>query len=212
MVADARLGRLVGDYELDGANSRIGFAARYAMVTTVRGYFAKFSGRVTLAGDDLTQSTAQIRVATASLVTGQAQRDAHLRGPDLLDVDTWPELSFASTGVTAVDPSGRFLLAGLLTICGTTRPLDVALALTAAATDHRGLNLVGFQGEGRLSRAEFGLRWNALLETGGVLVSDEVDLSFDVALVRQADRSRQDGPRRVTVIRAEGAARGQDPR
>jgi polyisoprenoid-binding protein YceI len=197
----AQLGRLVGDYDLDVANSRIGFAARYAMVSTVRGYFAKFSGRVTLAGDDLTASTAQIRVATASLTTGQAQRDAHLRSPDLLDVETWPELSFASTGVTAVDSDGRFRLAGELTVCGTTRPLDVELGLTAEATDHRGLNLVGFQGEGRLSRADFGLRWNALLETGGVLVGDEVDLSFDIALIRRAETSRHNGLRRTNAPR-----------
>lgn len=196
----AQFSALAGDYELDVANSRIGFAARYAMVSTVRGYFAKFSGRVTLAGDDLTGSTAQVRVATASLMTGQAQRDAHLRGPDLLDVETWPELSFASTGVTAVDTDGGFLLAGLLTMCGTTRPLDVRLSLTAAATDHRGLKLVGFQGDGRLSRADFGLRWNALLETGGVLVGDDVELSFDVALIRRPDVAGRSGAGRATAV------------
>jgi polyisoprenoid-binding protein YceI len=194
----AEFSGLIGDYELDIANSRIGFAARYAMVSTVRGFFAKFSGRVTLAGDDLTDSTAQIRVATASLMTGQAQRDSHLRGPDLLDVETWPELSFASTRVTATDPDGRFLVAGLLTVCGATHPLEVDMALTAASTDHRGLNLVGFQGAGRLSRADFGLRWNALLETGGVLVGDEVDLTVDIALIRQA-AARQNRPKHAAV-------------
>lgn len=208
MAATAQFSPLIGDYELDVANSRIGFAARYAMVSTVRGYFARFSGRVSLAGDDLTESSAQIRVVTASLTTGQAQRDAHLRSPDLLDVETWPELSFASTDVTAAgDGAGRFLLSGQLTVCGTTRPLDVGLTLTATATDHRGLNLVGFQGEGRLSRAEFGLRWNALLETGGVLVSDEVDLSFDIALIRRTDASGQNNTRHASTSRARDAAR-----
>lgn len=211
MAVDAQLGRLVGDYEIDVANSRIGFAARYAMVSTVRGYFAKFSGRVKLAGDDLTESTAQVRVATASLMTGQAQRDAHLRSPDLLDVDTWPELSFASTHVTAADPDGRFLLAGLLTLCGTTHPLEVGLTLTAASTDHRGLNLVGFEGDGRLSRAAFGLRWNSLLETGGVLVGDEVDLSFDIALIRRADTTRHGVLRRATSLRPGDPPDDKDP-
>lgn len=182
----ASVPHLAGRYELDMANSRIGFAARYAMVSTVRGYFAKFSGEVELAGDSLGQSRARVRLATASLTTGQAQRDAHLRSPDFLDVETWPELSFASTGVTVAggaDP--RFGLRGQLTICDTTRPIELDFTLTAMATDHRGLNLVGFEGTGRLSRAEFGLRWNALLETGGVLVGDEIDLSFDIALIRK---------------------------
>lgn len=179
---------LVGRYELDMANSRIGFAARYAMVSTVRGYFAKSSGTVELAGEDLSGSSARVRVATASLTTGQAQRDTHLRSPEFLDVETWPELSFASTGVTVVDgPESRFRLGGQLTICNVTKPIELDLTLTAAATDHRGLNLVGFQGAGRLSRADFGLTWNALLETGGVLVSDDINLSFDIALIRQPD-------------------------
>lgn len=186
MTEAASLAAFAGSYVLDPANSRIGFAARYAMVSTVRGYFAKFAGEVELAGHDLSRSSTRVRVASASLTTGQAQRDEHLRSPDFLDVDTWPELSFASTDVAVVDRSAsRFRLDGQLTIRDTTRPVGLDFTLTAAATDHRGLNLVGFRGVGRLSRAAFGLTWNALLETGGVLVGDDVDLSFDIALIRQ---------------------------
>lgn len=194
MATVESLTTLAGRYELDAANSRIGFAARYAMVSTVRGYFAKFSGKVELAGDDLGQSTAWVRLGTASLTTGQAQRDAHLRSPDFLDVETWPEISFVSTGVTAVGKLGtQFKVGGQLTICAVTNPIELDFALSATATDHRGLNLIGFTGTGRLSRADFGLRWNTMLETGGVLVGDAIDLSFDIALIRQptdSDRAR----------------------
>ena len=170
-------------YEIDEANTRIGFAARYAMVTTVRGGFTAFHGEACLDADEPTRSSVSVTIYTESLNTGQAQRDDHLRSPDFLDVETYPEMLFQSTGVEPAD-DGHYVLTGDLTICGVTRSVSVDFALTGTSTDHLGNELAGFEGSAVISRADFGLTWNAVLETGGVLVGDEVTLQFDVALIR----------------------------
>jgi polyisoprenoid-binding protein YceI len=172
-----------GTYEFDEANTRIGFAARYAMVTTVRGEFTEFFGQIQLDTEDVTRCSAVITLYTESINTGQAQRDEHLRSPDFLDVETYPEIGFRSTTVAALS-NGRYRMTGDLAIRGAHRPVSVDFAVTGTATDPQGHELVGFEGSTTISRGAFGLVWNAVLETGGVLVSDEVDLQFDVALSR----------------------------
>ena len=174
---------LTDAYQLDEANTRIGFAARYAMVTTVRGGFTAFHGEAHLDADEPTRSSVSVTIYTDSLNTGQAQRDDHLRSPDFLDVETYPEMLFQSTSVEPVE-NGHYLLHGDLTICGVTRASSVDFVLTGTSTDHLGNELAGFEGSAVISRADFGLTWNAILETGGVLVGDEVTLQFDVALIR----------------------------
>jgi polyisoprenoid-binding protein YceI len=182
-VAEGDQQSLTGEYEIDPDNTRIGFAARYAMVTTVRGVFSELSGRVHLAGDDPTRSAVDVLIAADSLSTAQAQRDEHLRSVDFLDVETYPEIVFRSTDVSAVGP-GRYQVSGELTICGVTKVVPLEIAVTGTSTDPSGRQLVGFEGAASISRADFGLTWNAILETGGVLVSDEVDLQLDVSLIR----------------------------
>ena len=174
---------LTGRYVIDQANTRIGFAARYAMVTTVRGGFTEFHGTAQLDADDPARSSILVIMNTASLDTGQNQRDDHLRSPDFLDVETYPEIVFQSTGVQPA-ADDHYLLTGDLTICGVTRPVSIEITFTGSSTDHLGHELAGFEGSTTISRANFGLTWNAILETGGVLVGDEIDLHFDVALIR----------------------------
>lgn len=177
---------LTGAYEIDPSNTRIGFAARYAMVTTVHGGFSQFDGRVLLDGQDPARSQISLRISTESLNTGQAQRDEHLRSADFLDVETYPELLFHSTGVTVAGPD-HYLMHGELTVCRATRPVTVEFRLTGTSTDPAGQRLVGFEGAASISRADFGLVWNEVLETGGVLVGDDVALHFDVTLVKADD-------------------------
>jgi polyisoprenoid-binding protein YceI len=174
---------LTGHYLIDEANTRIGFAARYAMVTTVRGGFTEFHGTAQLDGENPARSSISVIISTASLNTGQNQRDEHLRSPDFLDVETFPEIAFHSTGVEPTS-DGDYLVHGDLTICGVTRPVSIEMAFTGSSIDHLQHELAGFEGSTIISRADFGLTWNAILETGGVLVGDEIDLHFDVALVR----------------------------
>ena len=174
---------LTDAYEVDEANTRIGFAARYAMVTTVRGGFTEFHGRAYLDSDDPSISSVTMTIFTDSLNTGQAQRDEHLRSPDFLDVETFPEMLFQSTAVVGLSDD-HYRLTGDLTICGVTRPVSIDFTLTGTSTDHLGNELAGFEGSTQISRTDFGLTWNAVLETGGVLVGDEISLQFDVALIR----------------------------
>lgn len=174
---------LTGHYELDPAHTRVGFAARHAMVTTVRGHFTEFSGGVFLDADAPCRSRAELVVDTASVTTGQQQRDAHLRSPDFFDVDTYPELLFTSTGVEPVG-GDDFRMVGDLTVRAVTRPVVVAFTFQGVVRDPFGSQRAGFAGRASVRRSDFGLTYNAALELGGFLVSDEVTLEFDVSAIK----------------------------
>lgn len=174
---------LTGEYELDPAHTRIGFAARHATVTTVRGCFAEFSGGVFLDEDAPQRSRVELVVDTASVTTGQHQRDAHLRSPDFFDVDTYPEMLFASTAVEAV-AGDDFRMTGDLTVCGVTRPVVLEVTFHGLARDPYGAQRAGFTGRGAIHRSDFGLTYNAALELGGFLVSDQITLELDVSAVK----------------------------
>lgn len=189
MMTVEALASLTDTYELDEANTRIGFAARYAMVTTVRGEFTEFRGTAHLDGSDPARSSVEVTIYADSLNTGQKQRDDHLCSPDFLDVETYPEIVFTSTGAGIADDGG-YRLTGDLTICGVTRSVSIPFTLTGVSTDKAEHELIGFEGSTVISRADFGLTWNAVLETGGVLVGDEVTLQFDVALIRLRSAGR----------------------
>ena len=171
---------LTGDYQLDPAHTRIYFIARHAMVTSVRGYFHEFDGRLHLDAEKPEASTAQVTVHVASLDTGQEQRDAHLRSPDFFDVETHPEMRFESTEVAAVDED-TYRVTGDLTIRDQTRPVTLEVTFNGSAKDPYGNLRAGFEGRGVVNRRDWGLTWNAALETGGFMVSDKVRIEFDVS-------------------------------
>jgi polyisoprenoid-binding protein YceI len=174
---------LTGDYQLDPAHTRIGFVARHAMVTKVRGSFKDFDGRIHIDAADPTASTAKVTMKAASIDTGQEQRDAHLRTSDFLEVKKYPELTFVSTGVEQLDDD-RFRLTGDLTVKEVTKPVTVEVEFEGSAKDPYGNLRAGFDSKGRLNRKDWGLTWNAALETGGFLVSDRIDLEFDVSAIK----------------------------
>lgn len=191
---------VTGDYEVDVRNTRIGFSARYAMVTTVHGEFSQFQGSAHLDCEQPERSSVTLTIATASLSTAQEQRDEHLRSPDFLDVETYPEVLFRSTGVGVLD-AGHFELRGALTICGVTREVPVEFRLSGTSVDPAGQHLVGLVGSAAISRGDFGLTWNTALETGGVLVGDDVDLRFDVALIRATGRPAGESGSTTTTVK-----------
>jgi polyisoprenoid-binding protein YceI len=174
---------LTGEYRLDAAHTRIYFVARHAMITSVRGYFHEFDGTLHLDGKDPAASTAQATIRVASLDTGQEQRDAHLRSPDFFDVESYPDMTFASTGVEVVDEE-TYRLTGDLTIRDQTRPVTLDVTFNGSAKDPYGNLRVGFEGKGVVNRRDWGLTWNAALETGGFMVSDRVRIEFDVSAVK----------------------------
>jgi polyisoprenoid-binding protein YceI len=179
------LAALTGDYTIDPAHSTLGFVARHAMVTNVKGKFADFAGSLHLDGTDPSRSTASIDVTMDSIDTGNADRDGHLKSADFFTTEEFPTMTFRSTGAAALG-GDAYRITGDLTILGTTKPIAIDLEFNGAAKDPFGNERVGFEGKAEILRSEWGLTWNAALETGGVLVSDRIKLRFDISAIRTA--------------------------
>jgi polyisoprenoid-binding protein YceI len=174
---------LTGSYALDPAHSRIGFVARHAMVTKVRGSFKEFAGSGYFDEEDPARSHLELTVKAASIDTGNADRDAHLRSNDFFAMATYPEIHFVSTSV-ALLAGGSYRVVGDLTIKNVTRPVTIDFVYTGTAIDPFGNQRIGFEGNTVVNRKEWGVNWNAALETGGVLVGEKVALEFDVSAIR----------------------------
>lgn len=174
---------LTGDYQLDVAHSRLGFVARHAMVTKVRGTFREFDGHAHLDADDPTKSTAELTIKTQSIDTGSEQRDGHLRTNDFFDAPNFPDMTFTSTSVEREDDK-RFRMTGDLTIKDVTKPVTIDFEFIGSAKDPYGNIRLGFEGRATINRKDWDLNWNTALETGGFLVSDKVILEIDVSAVQ----------------------------
>ena len=179
------LSDLSGTYVLDPAHSSIGFVARHALVTRVRGSFSEVDGTAVIDGGNLAASSVNVTVKTASVDTRQDDRDAHLRSGDFFDAETYPDITFTSTSVQQVSDDG-IEVTGDLTIKDVTRPITLPLTYMGSAVDPFGNNRAGFEGSIQVNRKDFGLTWNAALETGGVLVSEKVTLEFDISTIKRA--------------------------
>ena len=175
---------LTGDYTIDPAHTRIGFSARHAMVTTVRGQFKEFTGTAHIDAANPAASSVELTIATASIDTGVADRDGHLTSPDFFDAATFPEITFRSTKVER--DGDDWAITGDLTIKGVTKPVTIEFESTGSAQDPFGNLRAGFEGATTVNRKDWGLTWNAALETGGVLVSEKIKLEFDVSAIRNA--------------------------
>ncbi len=175
---------LTGTWAIDPSHTRIGFAAKHAMVATVRGSFTTFEGTLVLDGDNPAASSATVSIDAASINSGSDDRDNHVRSADFLDVENFPALTFTSREVR-VD-GGDFVLVGDLTIKDVTRPVEIAVETEGIVSDPFGSTRAGFSGTTTISRKDFGLTWNVALEAGGVLVSDKVKITLDVSAVKQA--------------------------
>jgi len=182
-AATSALADVTGDYTVDVAHTRIGVRARHAMVTTVRGAFTDFAGTAHLDTAKPEGSSVSLRIATASIDTGTPDRDAHLRSPDFLDVERYPEMTFVSTDVEQLDDE-VYRVTGDLTIKDVTRPVSVDFTLTGSALDPFGNTRVGFEGALAIKRSDWDLTWNTVLDTGGVLVSDRIQVEFDVSVIK----------------------------
>ena len=180
----SQLTELQGTYVLDPSHTAIGFVTRHAMVTKVRGSFDEYTGTATIDGANPSNSTLAVDIKAASVNTRNADRDAHVRSGDFFDTETYPEITFRGTDFVikgdVVDVTGD------LTIKGTTKSITIPFEFQGAAKDPFGNERIGFEGSTVVSREEFGLTWNAALETGGFLVSDKVTLEFEVSAIKQA--------------------------
>jgi polyisoprenoid-binding protein YceI len=167
-----------GTWTIDSVHSKIGFVARHAVVSKVRGAFDIYEANIVLDGANVPASTINFSAKAGSIDTGNEQRDGHLKSADFLDVENFPTVDFKSTAITQTGDA-TFDLTGDLTIRGTTRPVTVKFEANGVA-EAFGTTKAGFEGTATISRKEWGLVWNAPLETGGVLVSDNVNLVIEI--------------------------------
>ncbi|MDP1710920.1 MAG: YceI family protein [Candidatus Nanopelagicaceae bacterium] len=177
---------LTGTYSIDASHSQIGFTARHAMVTKVRGAFNEFEGSGYFDAENPTNSHLKVTIKAASIDTRSADRDAHLKGNDFFSMDEFPEITFASTAFNKVDDDS-YKLTGDLTIKGITKSVTVDFEFTGTAVDPWGNTRIGFEGKTTINRKDWGVNWNAALEAGGVLVSEKVNLEFEISAVRSTE-------------------------
>jgi polyisoprenoid-binding protein YceI len=170
-------------YKLDSTHASAQFKVRHLMVASVRGELGEVTGEVQLDAADPSRSTATARIDVTAINTRNADRDAHLRSADFLDVANFPALTFRSTAVRATGP-GELKVDGELTLRGTTRPVTLSVELSDEIKDPWGNVKRGLTATTRLDRRAFGLTWNAALETGGVVVGENVDVTIEAELVR----------------------------
>ena len=175
---------ITGDYTLDTAHSRLGFVARHAMVTKVRGQFGAFEGTATIDTETPASSKVDLTIDVTSVDTGNGDRNGHLQSGDFFDTETYPSIRFVSTDVKQA--GDVWTITGDLTIKDVTKSVTIDFEQTGSAVDPFGNTRVGFEGETTVNRKDFGLTWNAALETGGVLVSDKVKLEFDISAIKSA--------------------------
>jgi len=171
-------------WTIDADHTNIGFKVRHLMVSNVKGEFRDFSGTVTLDERDVSKSAVKVSINTASINTGVAKRDDHLRSADFFDVQKYPTMSFVSRKV--IKTGERLQLQGDLTIRGITRPVNLDIQeLTAEIKDPGGMIRRGATALGRINRRDFGLTWNKALEAGGVAVGEEIAIILEIEMVRK---------------------------
>jgi polyisoprenoid-binding protein YceI len=170
---------------LDPTHSELAFKVRHMMITSVKGEFKKFDTAIQTQGLDFTKSSITVTIDAASIFTKDDTRDGHLRSADFFDVEKYPALTFESKSFRKVDDD-KYKLKGILTIKDISREVTLDVEFGGVSTDPWGKEKIGFSLEGIIDRKDFGLTWNAALETGGVLVSDQVKISADVQFVKQS--------------------------
>jgi len=173
-----------GTYVFDLAHSSVSFWVRHMMVAKVRGHFAQPTGEFDIA-EDPTQSFVEVDIDASTVETGDATRDGHLKSPDFLEVDKYPKLTFKSTGVRYI-AGEKWELTGDLTIHGVTRPVVLDLEINGVGRDPYGNVKVGFSASTTINREDWGLVYNAVLETGGVMVGKDVHVEIDVEAAAKA--------------------------
>lgn len=174
---------VTGEYTIDPSHSRIGFVARHAMVTKVRGSFNQFEGSGYFDLADPTRSKIELKITAASVDTRNEDRDAHLRSGDFFATEQHPELSFVSSAVRSTGDDG-YAVAGDLTIKGITKSVTIDLSYLGSAVDPYGSQRLGLEGVATINRRDWGITFNTALDAGGLLVSETITLEFDVSAIR----------------------------
>jgi polyisoprenoid-binding protein YceI len=186
LVLGASVTAFAGRYDIDTTHSTVGFAVKHMMVSTVHGTFAKYTGAIAIEDADVSKSTAHVEIDATSISTGVDKRDEHLKSPDFFDVAHYPKIVFDSTSVERKGPDA-LAITGNLTIKNVTRPVVLNVTgLTGEVKDPWGGTRRGASATTKLNRKDFGLTWNKALESGGVVVGDEITIQLEVELTKKA--------------------------
>ena len=180
MTAPAEI--TTNSWKLDPSHTAVEFSAKHMMLTTVKGNFSDIDGTIEITGASPESATVQATMKVASIDTRNAQRDGHLRSPDFLDAENFPEITFRSTKIAG--PKDRFSITGDLTIRGTTKSVTLDVTYEGTGVDPWGGERLGFSADTRIDRRDFGLTYNQVLEAGGILVSNEIRIHIEAQLVR----------------------------
>jgi len=173
---------------IDPAHTNIEFSAKHLMITTVKGRFGKVSGKIVIDPSNPAASEATVEIDATTIDTRTADRDTHLKSADFLDVEKFPTLTFRSKAIkgSCTNPGDRFELVGDLTIRGVTKEVVLNATYEGQAADPWGGTRVSFSADTKIDRRDFGLTWNVALETGGILVGNEIKISIEVQATREA--------------------------
>jgi polyisoprenoid-binding protein YceI len=171
-------------WDFDLSHSSVNFHVRHLMVSKVHGRFASWTGTLQLDDSDLTKSSLEVTIDTASIETKEAKRDAHLRSADFFDVEKFPHLTFKSTAIERSDDG--YLVTGDLTIHGITKSVKLEVEGGEVVKDPWGGTRTGFSAKTALSRKDFGLTWNVALEAGGFMVGDKIEITLEIEAVKKA--------------------------
>jgi polyisoprenoid-binding protein YceI len=177
-------------WAIDASHSHVEFAVKHLMISTVKGRFAAVEGTIVLDEANPAASYVDVKIPAASIDTREPQRDAHLRSADFLDAENYPYLTFVSRRVEPKD-GGEFIAEGDLTIRGVTKPVVLDGEFLGSTKTPFGTTVAAFSAKTKLNRKDFGLNWNAALETGGVLVGDEVKINLEVEAIQQVEAAQQ---------------------
>lgn len=172
-------------WSIDPSHSEIGFKVKHLMVSNVRGHFGEYSATVQSEDNDFANGQIDLTINPASITTGDAARDGHLKAPDFFDVEKFKEITFKSTAVRKVDDD-NFKIQGELTIKDVTKPVELKAEFGGVVKDPWGNTKAIFTVTGKINRKNWGLNWNAALETGGVLVSEDVWINAEIQLAKKA--------------------------
>ena len=173
-------------WQIDPAHSQIQFSVRHMMISNVRGRFENFTGAIEFEEKDPTRSLVEVQIETASINTRETQRDSHLKSPDFLNAEKYPHLSFKSKRIEKIDDShGRVI--GDLTIRDVTKEVALDVEYAGQAKSPWGTVSAGFSATAKINRKDWGLTYNQVLETGGVMVGDVVNITIDLEIVKQAE-------------------------
>jgi len=174
-------------WAIDPLNSQIGFRVKHLMFTNVRGSFKEFDASIYTTGEDFTTAEIDLWINPASIDTGNEKRDEHLKSTDFFEVEKFREINFMADSLLEVDKDGNYELYGALTLKGISRQIKLNVEFGGLRKDPWGTDRALFTINGKINRKDWGLNWNAALETGGVLVSEDVWIICELQLIRQSD-------------------------